>query len=194
MLGPLGIRYVVLAERAAPERTKAERFPLPAGLVATMTRQLDLRRIEVDPAITLFENTGWVPVRAHLAAGAALGGNALRASAATDLASAADPVLTTSAGPVRYRGDVPSGTVLVADAASSRWELSVAGQRAPRTRTLGWANGFDVARAGSATLRYRTSPLRWLAVLVQAVLWLVAVLVVVDRPLRRRRRHRRSGA
>jgi hypothetical protein len=192
MLGPLGIRYVILAERAAPERTHAEQRALPPGLVATMTRQLDLRRIEVDPALTLFENTGWVPTRAHLAAGTSLGGNALRSSAAADLASAADPVLTSSTGAARYRGQVPKGTVFVAEASSSRWQLRVDGQLAARTRALGWANRFEVSRAGAATLRYRTSPLRWLAVLVQAVLWVIAILLVVDRPLRRRRRKRSS--
>ena len=193
MLGPLGIRYVILADRAAPARARTQSQPVPPALAETVARQLDLRRIDVDPALTVYENTGWVPVRAHLADGTSLGGDELRASAAADLASAADPVLTTRTGHAAYQGTVAKGTTYVAEAASSGWQLRVDGHTAPRTRGLGWANTFEVQKAGSATLRYRTSSLRWLAVLVQALLWVLAIVLVVNRPLHLRRRRRRAS-
>jgi GT2 family glycosyltransferase len=188
MLGPLGVRYVVLAERAAPDRTGATRRPVPAGLTAAVARQLDLRRIDVDPALTLYENAAWVPVRAHVrgaAAGALAAGSSLRTAAVTDVAAAADPVLTRRSGPTRYRGAVPSGTVYVAESASSGWQLRAGGRTAARSKALGWANRFDVTTGGDATLRYRTSPLRWGAVALQAALW-VALVAYFVRTRRRR--------
>ncbi|MCU1376261.1 MAG: hypothetical protein JWO68_3547 [Actinomycetia bacterium] len=175
MLGALGIRYVLLADRAAPERTGAERHPLPAGLLATVDRQLDLRRMDADPSLTMYENTAWVPERARLRSSSAdrvTSGNPLRATAATDLAAGAAPVLVHRTGHARYTGTVPAGTVYVAEASSPGWQLRVDGRTAPRERALGWANAFRVSQGGDATLRYRTSPLRWAAVLLQAVLWL----------------------
>ncbi|MCU1485015.1 MAG: hypothetical protein JWN67_1761 [Actinomycetia bacterium] len=190
MLGPLGIRYVLLADRAAPDRTGATRRPVPAGLAATVGRQLDLRRIDVDPALTLYENTAWVPERARIQGQAATealaAGSSLRTSAANDLTAAADPVLTDRAGSARYTGHVDAGTVYVADAASSAWQLRVDGRTAKRSKALGWANRFEVASGGEATLRYRTSPLRWAAVAVQLALWLgVAAWLVRERRRRR---------
>jgi GT2 family glycosyltransferase len=61
-LGKQGIRYVVLAERAGPARVVAEETAAPAGLTAALARQLDLRLIEVDPALVVYENTAWEPV------------------------------------------------------------------------------------------------------------------------------------
>ena len=37
--------------------------PIPAGVSATVGRQLDLRRLDVDPAVELYESTAWMPVR-----------------------------------------------------------------------------------------------------------------------------------
>ncbi|MCU1381035.1 MAG: hypothetical protein JWN29_4018 [Acidimicrobiales bacterium] len=189
MLGSLGVRYVILAERAAPERSGAERHPIPAGLAATVGRQLDLRRMDIDPALTMYENTAWVPERAQLSGAAAsrlASGSPLRTAAATDLAAAADPVLVDRAGHARSTGDVGAGTVYVAAASAPGWQLEVGGRTATRSRSLGWANSFRVQQGGPATLRYRTSPLRWAAVLFQALLWLaLLVWFIRTRPRRR---------
>lgn len=61
IVGPLGVRYVALVERVAPERFGSKRNMLPAALTASVARQLDLRLVEVDPAIVLYENTAWQP-------------------------------------------------------------------------------------------------------------------------------------
>jgi hypothetical protein len=179
----LGVRYVVVAERAAPERTGAEEHPVPGGVPATLARQLDLRRLEVDPSLTFYENTAWVPGRASIAAEAADvldESDGLRAAAGTDLAAAADPVLVTDGA------NLAEGTVYLAESTASGWELTVDGDVVERSRALGFANQFDVDPSGPATLRYKTSPLRWLAVLLQVALW-VAVLAyfVLDRRRRR---------
>src|SRR5690606_18770468 len=67
LLAPFGVRFLVLTEQAAPARTGAPRRPLPAGLVAAVDQQLDLRRISVsDPAVRVYENTAWLPIRSEL--------------------------------------------------------------------------------------------------------------------------------
>jgi GT2 family glycosyltransferase len=194
LLGPLGIRYLVLAERSAPARSGTTVRMPPEGVAATLAQQLDLRSIDVDPALTIYENDAWVPVRAALAAagggdvdGAVSASEPFEATVGLDL-SASSPVLDGSPSGVRFRGDVPAGTVYMAEAASPRWQLESGGEVAERESAFGWANAFSVAEAGEATLRYRTSPLRWLAIAGQALLWLVAVAAVT-----RRRRPTPSG-
>jgi len=61
LLGAQGIRYVVVVERPAPARSVDERTPAPAGLTSSLSRQLDLRRLDADDALVLYENTAWTP-------------------------------------------------------------------------------------------------------------------------------------
>lgn len=185
LLGPLGIRYLVLAERSAPARSETAVNPLPEGISATLAQQLDLRGIDVDPALTIYQNDAWVPERAALAAAEGTDVAAVlrapepfEATVGLDL-SASIPVLAGSSSVTRFRGDVPAGTVYLAEAASPRWQLESGGEVAQRSTAFGWANAFAVEQPGEATLRYRTSPVRWLAIAGQALLWLVVVAAVV---------------
>ncbi|MEX2659867.1 MAG: glycosyltransferase family 2 protein, partial [Acidimicrobiales bacterium] len=50
LLAPLGVRYLALPASAAPERAHAAARPLPEGVLATTSRQLDLEVVDVDPA------------------------------------------------------------------------------------------------------------------------------------------------
>ncbi|HUF32063.1 MAG TPA: glycosyltransferase family 2 protein [Acidimicrobiales bacterium] len=194
LLAPMGIRFLALPERSVPERARTSRRPLPPGVRRTVDSQLDLRRLDVDPAIALYENVSWAPTRAALPAEAGAvvaGANSLFGPAvATDL-SGAVPVLGESTGHLRFEGEVPAGVVYLAEAASDRWRLEVGGRSAARTRALGWANAFEVAEAGDAVLRYRTSPTRWLVVALQALLWAAAAVALVRG---RRRRATEVGA
>lgn len=189
LLAPLGVRYLALPASAAPERAGAVTRPLPEGLLATAGRQLDLQAIDLDAALTLYENAAWAPVRAAVddASAAALtgGGPVFETVAPLDL-SGARAVLPAD-GRLRYAGEVPAGTVYLAEAAAGGWELEVDGAGAERVDALGWANAFDVATGGEATLRYRTAPTHWLAGAGQALLWAALVAAVV------RGRRRRSA-
>lgn len=190
LLGPLGIRYLVVAERAAPARDETTLRPLPEGVAATLAQQLDLRGIDVDPALTMYENDAWVPERAVLAA--AEGADVAAAldspepfDATVDLdLSPSIPVLPAGPSATRFRGDVPAGTVYLAETASERWQLEAGGEVAERATAFGWANAFAVDQPGEAVLHYRTSPVRWLAIAGQALLWLAAAGAIVR--LRRR--------
>jgi GT2 family glycosyltransferase len=59
-----GIRYVVVVERTGPARSVNEQVPAPPGLKAALARQVDLRRLDADEALTLYENTEWAPATA----------------------------------------------------------------------------------------------------------------------------------
>ena len=188
LLAPFGVRFVILAERAAPARERTARRPLPAGLAETASRQVDLRRVDVEPALAVFENVAWAPVRTVLDADklSALGvGDPLRAAGRLDL-SGNPAVLPDRSGPARFRGETPEGRVYVATGASDGWSLKVGGEKAERDRA-GWANVFTVDDAGAGSLTYRVDPLRWLAVAVQAAAW-AAVIAYLVRTRRRRER------
>jgi hypothetical protein len=108
-----------------------------------------------------------------------------RVAGTVDLA-AGTAVLPRTSGPTTARGPLSAGAVVEVGAApSGHWHLQVAGADAPRQPAFGSANLFTVARDGAATLHYET-PLGWrLALAAEALLWAVALGIVV-----RGRRHR----
>jgi len=178
LLAPFGIRYVVLLSSTAPSRAEGVDVALPEGLDDAVARQLDLRRLPVDPAIEVFESTASAPVRASVDPADIEGERTFD----VDLAGA-DAVLSDGDGHLRWRGRVePGSTVHHAVPASDRWELSVGGVNAERSTSLGWANRYDVEDgSGDAVLRYRTAPSRYLAVLGQLVLWAVVIRLALRR-------------
>jgi GT2 family glycosyltransferase len=183
LLATFGVRYVVVVRRPAPARTGLRGAALPVGLVDTTTRQLDLRRVEVDPAIDVFENVAWLPARAAVNDVALDGTSSLGDAATLDLTDSA-PVLAQRHGPARFTGTVQTDQVYAALPADAGWELRVDGRRQRESSAFGWAQAWTVDDRGAATLRYRTAPLRWALLSVQVALWAAAVVLL----LRRRRR------
>jgi GT2 family glycosyltransferase len=172
LLAPAAVRYVVVPSGPAPgTRTRP---PLP-GLVPALDAQVDLSRLESDEALALYENAAWLPRRAVLSAEAA--------SASRE--PGGDALLHASLGGSAPLGaTVPDGSqVHLSEASSPRWRLEVGGRGAPRRAAFGWANAWTVETGGPVRVRYRTSPLRWGAVAIEAVAWAAVV-----RALLRRRR------
>jgi hypothetical protein len=168
-LAPFGVRYVIVPDRAAPALTDVPRHPAPAPVLDALAGQLDLSRVDVDEALVVYENTAWAPLRARLPADSG------------DLA-AAEAVLPEERSYVRFEGDVaPGSDVHLSASSSTRWELEVGGDEVPRTDIVEWANAWRVDGGGDATLRYRTSPLRFAAIGGQAALWVGAVALLVAR-------------
>ena len=184
LLAPAAIRYVVVPERAAPSQARTPLLPPPADLQPALEAQVDLKRLASDGALLVYENAAWAPGRALIDAGAA------RASSVSGLASVAPLDLTPSRFVLprqrsrgRYQGPLDEGEVVLLSEASSGWELRVAGQKASRREAFGWANAFTAPARGQATLRHRTSPWHYVAVIVQFFLWIAAL----QRLLARRR-------
>lgn len=178
LLAPIGVRYVAMPERAAPERTGLPLRPLPPGLRRALGSQLDFRGLDVDAALLLYENAAWAPRRIQATEETAetiVGSNSLFGNAVALDLSGADAVLPRRTGRLRYEGEVEPGVVYVAEAASNSWRLLVNDREVPRSDALGWASTFEVADGGPATLLYRTSLVRRLAVLLQVALWAAVI-------------------
>jgi len=172
LLAPMAIRYIVVPKQLSIADSDPEQLDVPAGLTRALGSQLDLRVLPSDPALDVYENVAWGPARSLLteAGAAAVRGDA---TGGADL-TGSQPVLS-GAGPVRFSGELPSaGTVLISEAPSGRWELTVAGASASRVDAFGVANAFTAGGAGAAEVRYRTPLYRWPLALVPFLLWACA--------------------
>jgi GT2 family glycosyltransferase len=189
LVAPFGVKYIVLVDRAAPERTDETLIPVPADIDDMAEHQLDLRKLEVEPALGVFQNVAPASVRT-LHAGLSPAAVAQLDSPKDPLAAAlalpaGSPVLTAQAGRPEASGRVGAGELVVGSPADDRWRVTVDGKAQSRREVLGWANGWAVP-AGAASLTYETSPVRLLVVLLQVLAWVAAVVLVV-RGWRRRR-------
>ena len=184
LLAPAAVRYVVVPERAAPLQTDTPRLPPPADVPATLDAHVDLKQLKTDGALRVYENAAWAPGRALLRPDLveAGKGEGLASVAAVDL-SGSPFALPRERSRARYEGPVQEGDVVFLSEASRRWELRVAGRTARRAEAFGWANTFTAPASGNATLRYRNSPWRYAAVLLEVAL----CLTVVQRLVARRR-------
>lgn len=172
---PMAVRYVVLVERAAPDRSATS--PLPDSARRMLDAQLDLRQLDVSGGLRVYENTTWVP-RRTVSSSASLAGAAKTPS--TVLGGASDGV--------RISGQIPrAGTLRVADTPSSRWSLHTSAGTAVRTNTA-TSMDFAVTAAGPVRLDYQPPPLLRLALFVQVGLWVLAGGAAIG-AWRARRRH-----
>ena len=182
LLAPLGIRFIVVPEFDGVASTVNDPLPMPAGLVSSLEDQLDLVAKEPRlPTLQVFENRSWLPTAAVLSgdAAAASGSAGSEVLVRTDLSDAA-PVFQGFDQFTTSFDDVEAGVVHLGVPFDEQWSLSVDGEVIDGRRAFGETTAFDVSTAGSAALRYASSPLRLLAVTVQAALW-IAVLVAVSR-------------
>jgi hypothetical protein len=182
----MGVRYVVVVERLAPKAFAPRRVPAPAGVSATLGSQLDLEEVGVDPALLVYENTAWAPVRSVLPDGLELAepgddpvddpvdnpvAEALSQAAVADLSDAA-PALPDELGFTEFRGDVEAGqTIYQGTAPFGSWSLEVDGETAEKRPAFGFGSAFIVEEDGVATLTHDRSVGRIVLLLVQIVLW-----------------------
>jgi GT2 family glycosyltransferase len=182
LLAPMGVRYLVVPERLAPDPFTTDELPVPPGVLATLEAQLDLEPVDVPAGLTVFRNEAFVPVRAGVPAAVEVpdeGGVA--ASLFLDL-SASPAVLPDEDGRVHWSGPLEDDTTVLLSATSSdRWGLEVDGSSVEAIEPFGWSTGFEVADGGDATLRFTTSPLRYAVLAIQALAWLWVLRAVVRR-------------
>lgn len=175
MLAPMAIRYIVVPTALAPG--DGRNTPPAPDLQPALAAQLDLKRIETDTSEIVYENAAWLPGRALLDAKAAKAadGERLLDTVRADF-SGARPVLTHESSATAFSGRIgQAGDVSLAEASSPRWNLRVGGHGAERRRAFGWANAFVTDSAGKARLSYSTSPVRYLALLIELGFWFVVI-------------------
>jgi hypothetical protein len=181
LLAPMAVRYIVVPVG------NLGRLTAPA-LADTFSAQVDLRELQGDRELVVYENAAWAPARSRLSPTAteASRGTGLDSARQAELAGS-KAVLPKEHSPFRFSGALGDGDqVLLSEASSPGWKLHVGGRDADRRTAFGWANVFEVGRGGKATLRYRTSPARYIAIAAEAALWVAALRGLRD--LRRRKR------
>lgn len=186
LVAPMAVQYIAVPQRLAPSSFAAVWHPAPQDLLDGLAEQLDLERVQVDPALVVYRNLAFLPARASVATPDT--GEVPAPEPATTTAEEvalanpgeARPTLGDEVGFADDRGELDGEVVLLHSvAASDRWSLQVDGVAVERTAAFGWANQFVVTAPGSAELRYETPWVRDLVLVVQLLLWLAALLVVV---------------
>ncbi|MEY2471678.1 MAG: hypothetical protein QOK28_1007 [Actinomycetota bacterium] len=179
LLGPMAVRYVVVPRRVGPG-AHGRNILLPSRDVAgALAEQVDFRQLDATNDIAIFENAAWVPLRAKLDATQATqvadSENGFRAMGDNELGGTA-PALRDKKSDYNYRGPVPAGSsVFFAETPSSRWHLRVDGKTAIPASGYGVGTVYSARNGGEGSLRYSTPILRWLSLLLELAVWIVAV-------------------
>lgn len=189
-LAAYGVRYVAVVERLAPLPYGRTRFPMDPALAEQLNLQFDLRRIDVNPGVVVYENLAALPVRGTTSAEEAA--DLASAGAASRLVEDRPQVAAWQVGgdpPTDLRGDVPADrSVLVLSALDDGWTFEVDGREVARKPLFGWAARFDGTRAGgAASLSYSASA-------GMVILHLIQLALLVSLPWLRRRRVSESRA
>ena len=191
LLAPMGIRYVLLIDRPAPEPFAKVAVPLPSGALAAVDEQLDLTRIPVAPGVDMYEVAGTWPQRADVSELPAMLRDARTGIAQLALPpSPPKPVLVHGSG-TSFSGKLRSATIVGQSVtADGSWRLLSGARVAKRSTLFGWAQQFDVQRGGDAVLSWST-PLRSRVLQVVQLASLLVLVVVAGR--RRRLASGRPG-
>ena len=176
LISPLAIRYLVvpLGDSASTTAT---------NLVESLSNQLDLRRIYFARDLAIFENVSWLPIVSVLSEE-----SSVASEQASDIALTSQELKSTtpmlvdenSVAAKRVSSRFSGGTVHVAVPFDSRWHLMVDdAQLSPRV-AFGSSTAFDAPIAGVASLQYQTSPLRYLYLILQALVWLCLLMLAAN--------------
>ena len=180
LLAPLAVRYVVVPQIDGGESTIDLPLPLPEGLLASLSTQLDFRRVYLASDLVIYENMAWVPSL-----------SVLDESSSALSKQAGDEVLLSSELrsilPIARVGDVSNvatevgaSTVYLAVPFSDRLRLDIAGTDVQPRIAFGGTTAFDVVEGGPATLRFSTPISQYLFVIIQSLLWLLVIVAVFD--------------
>ncbi len=174
-LAPMAVRYIVVPVAPAPDPYARSRAKVPVDLLSMLDAQLDLESITVNPGVRVYRNSAWVPGLALLPAGTELPDEMPAAVGTSGGFDGATAALTERSSFDRASGEIAAPGVLYSALAGDRWRLQVNGSDTDRSTVLGWANAYAVGEPGAARLSYDTSPLTWLLLLGQVLLWAVAI-------------------
>ena len=179
LLAPLSIRFVVVPEFDGVNSTVSDPLPLPIGLISALEDQLDLVALRPGlPTIEVFENRAWLPTRAQLDDAGVVASDAAGAEVlvGTDLSDSV-PVFVGADQLDASTDDVAAGVVHIGIPFDENWSLAVGGTSIDPRRAFGETTAYDIPAGGVGELRYDSSTLRWLAVAVQVLLWLAAIVI-----------------
>ncbi len=173
ILATMGVRYLVLPRQIVPAPFQGTGHRIDPQLQRGLDAQLDLARIPVNSALVLYRNTAWRGGMTLLPSGTTRGhavSDALDRPSGIPVLRGIDPATGGS-------GTLPgAGVLATGQPADAGWRLTVDGRSAKRVTLDGWEQGFVVPSAGRAVLTHSDSVPRTLLVVLEAILWLVALL------------------
>ena len=177
MLAPFGVRFIVVPLVDGVASTTADPLPVPGGLLESLGSQLDLVRSITAASFARFENQAAIPTTAQLE-------GPLAEAAANDSVdqlvavetSGATPVLVGAEATGAASGDVAGGVVHFGTPLDDAWRLRVDGEDVAGRLGFGVTTAYDVAAPGAATLDYESPSSRTWWLVLQAVLWLLALV------------------
>jgi GT2 family glycosyltransferase len=190
LLGPLGIRFVVIPKTDGVRSTRENPVEPPIGLLASFQNQLDLGTVFGPPSLDIFVNRAWISTGAQLvgetaAASLLAGEDALTRADLTEAVPSMIGVDSELAG----TNEVVAGVLHIAVPFDERILLTVDGVPVEARLGFGVTTAFDVSSPGVGVIGYErdTSRTWWLT--SQAVLWVMLLVVAAGArsPFGRRR-------
>ena len=176
IVGPMAVRYIAAPLR--PDPGVVTTVGAGDGLETALSRQLDLRQLEVAPGMLLYENTAWIPGRAVVGSAPSVRPTG---ETATVVRGSAAP-----AGSARERTD----SLVWSQQYSTDWEARATPHRSvTHRRVFGWTNGYTPASAVSSGPTFSKQWWRWPLLLVE----LGVIVALARRALRWGRRGRRAA-
>ncbi len=166
-LAPFGVRFVVVMDQQAPVPEVSRREVVSDIRAAGLNAQLDLVRTGVvNPAVTVFDNTSWIPVNSAVVP------SELETSRITD----ALPAIVDRVEHLQFEGQTRAErNVFASWEPSPRWVLEANGSAVPRIDVGEVGVGFDSATIGAvdAVLRYETPDSHRIIAIAQIASWVV---------------------
>lgn len=178
LLGPMGVRYVVIPRRIGPRAAGRPLLPPSRDVTGALAEQTDFRQLDATNDVAVFENASWVPIRAVLneasATEVAQAGKGFEAASENQIGGA-KPALTKRNSDYNFSGELAGPAMFLAETPSSRWTLKVDGDKAVRGEGFGFGSVYAAGKSGKATLVYRTSIIRWLSLILELAVWATVV-------------------
>lgn len=179
LLAPFGIGEIIVLDQSAPAPAIGLSQPVPDGLRAALTEQLDLAEFEVGPGVTRYQNTAVLPVAALVPSGTT-SGVSLRVFAGRGADAAGSSLLPTDASRTTFTGVVSADQeVYAAVPAETSWRLTVEGQTASVSPALDWALAYQPTVSGNAVLTHRSTTRHRLLMGGQGLLWALAIVALL---------------
>lgn len=198
LLAPLAVRYVVVVQgdpgdsglRASQDPVRVD--PAVDGFLEGLSSQLDFRRTYFSSELVIFENLAWIPSLAKLSDPSAV----MSTQAGAEVLLSGDIVTEFPIRRTPVMSSEPTfieeGTIHLAVPHSDRVVLDVGGVAVQSRIAFGGTTAFDSPLAGIAQVELRTPLTHTVLVVVQALLWVLAILATTD--IGRFRRRKLLGA
>ena len=195
VLAPMGVRYVAVIDRPAPQPFAPSAAPFPASVVAALREQLDLVEVELNAGLVLFEVQATWPLRSDITDLDLPGDGDVGPSVQLQTETPAPPAVFGRRPGTKFTDELAADRrIAQSSTGDPGWSLTVGGETADRSELFGWAQQFRTGPAGDAELQWSTPlPARGLQALQLVSLIVLIVLVARQRRVVGRTRRTRSS-